>query len=57
MVFYTRALKSAMPRKMALAMLLAANALGAWADNRLHIEDFRVLNGETGAVLYDASGD
>ena len=34
-----------MPRKMALAMLLAANALGAWADNRLHIEDFQVLSG------------
>ena len=27
------------------------------SDANLHIEDFRVLNGETGAVLYDASGD
>jgi ribonuclease G len=27
------------------------------SDANLHIEDFRVLNGETGAVLYDASGE
>ena len=45
MVFYTKALRPLTPKRAALAMLLAANAFAAWADNRLHIEDFKIQSG------------
>lgn len=43
MVFYTRALKKALPKKLALAFLLAANGFAAWAENRLHIDNIENL--------------
>ena len=45
MVFYTKALRSAAYKRLAVVALLAANAFSAWADNRLYIKDFTILSG------------
>lgn len=39
MVFYTKALNTKLPKRMTMAMLLAANAFAAWADSKLTIAD------------------
>ena len=39
MVFYTKALNTKLPKRMTLAMLMAANAFAAWADSKLTIAD------------------
>lgn len=46
MVFYTRALRKTLPKRLALAMLLAANSFAAWAENRLHIDNFTIKPNE-----------
>ena len=59
MVFYTRTLKSGMSKRMALAMLLAANGFASWADNQLRIENFSIKTNEefVVSVLLDNDAD
>jgi len=57
MVFYTKALRSAAYKRLAVVALLAANAFSAWADNRLYIKDFTILSGGEYVVSVQMEND
>jgi len=46
MVFYNSLLNVAKPKRLAVAMLLAANGMGVWADNKLYIDAQTVTAGD-----------
>jgi DNA repair exonuclease SbcCD ATPase subunit len=52
-------MRSATPKKLALAMLLAANSVVTWADNRLHINELVIEPGKeyTVSVLLENDVD
>ena len=58
MVIYTKALKSMMPRRLTLAVLMAAGSISSlFADNKITVEDFTIVNGKQAVVSVRLQND